>query len=151
VIRANRASLSIHNDVLNVAEITAQLRSEPTDAGDIGEVTRAGRAGRDLRPELRTRHRTFWSITETDDGENDDRTGAAALRILVDRLKPHADALAKMRQNGETVIWWSGGSDSAQGGFVLDADLIAGLAVLGCAVYGTAYHWHVEAGRVTEA
>lgn len=45
----------------------------------------------------------------------------------------------ELREGGETRLWWSGDSDSTQGGFVLEADLIGHLATLGCDVFGTAY------------
>ncbi|MFJ4224539.1 hypothetical protein [Microbacterium sp. NPDC089695] len=58
---------------------------------------------------------------------------------MVEILEPVAGALAELRQDGETINWWSGDSDSTQGGFVLEADLIARLAALGCHIYGTTY------------
>ena len=101
-----------------MAEISALLECEPTDWGDIGELTRAGRAGRDLSQERLRYARTCWSLTDMDDGRHvDDQTGFSALRKLVARMEPRAHALAELREHGETVIWWSGDSDSAQGGF----------------------------------
>lgn len=140
MIRRNRASLSIRSDAYSVAEITSMLGIEPDESGDVGTLTRAGRAGRDVAPARLRHQRTFWSITEKDDGDSrDDRTGFAALRRLVNRVAPNAQALADIRESGETVLWWSGDSDSVQGGFVLEADLIADVSRLGCDVYGTAY------------
>ncbi|WP_334146790.1 DUF4279 domain-containing protein [Microbacterium sp.] len=140
MIQGNRASLSIHSDTKTVAEISAMLGLEPTDWGDEGEPTPAGRAGRNYAPELLTHQRTFWSLTKSvDEPSANDQTGFSALRALVVTLEPNAQALMVLRQGGETRIWWSGDSDSTQGGFVLEADLIHYLSKLGCDVYGTAY------------
>jgi len=146
MIQGNRASLSIQSDTKTVAQISAMLGLEPTDWGDEGDLTPSGRAGRNFAPEFLTYQRTYWSLTESiDEPDADDQTGFSALRALVVRLEPAAQALAELRQGGETVLWWSGDSDSTQGGFVLEADLIGRLAKLGCAVYGTAFLTEDEA------
>ncbi|MBT2494700.1 DUF4279 domain-containing protein [Microbacterium sp. ISL-59] len=140
MIRGNRASLSIHSDTKTVAEISAILGLEPTHWGDKGDLTPAGRAGRNYAPEHLTHQRTFWSLTENvDEPSVDDQTGFSALRALVARLEPNAQALMELRQGGETRLWWSGDSDSTQGGFVLEADLLRYLSKLGCDVFGTAF------------
>ena len=140
MIRGNRASLSIHSETKRVAEISAMLGLEPTDWGEKGDLTPAGRAGRNYAPERLTYQRTYWSLTESgDEPSAGDETGFSALRALVGRLEPHAQALEDLREGGETRLWWSGDSDSAQGGFVLDTDLIRRLSNLGCDVYGTAF------------
>lgn len=80
------------------------------------------------------------SLTETiDEPSTEDQTGVSALRTLVVRLEPNAQALMELRQGGETTLWWSGDADSTQGGFVLEADLIRYLPTLGCDVFGTAF------------
>lgn len=140
MIQGNRASLSVFSDTRTVAEISAMLALEPTDWGEKGDLTRAGRAGRNYAPELLTHQRTFWSLTErVDEPRAEDQTGFSALRALVVRLVPRAEALRELRRGGETRLSWSGDSDSTQGGFVLEADLIGSLASLGCDVFGTAY------------
>jgi hypothetical protein len=140
MIQGNRASLSSHSDAKTVAEISEMLGLEPTASGDKGDLTPAGRAGRSYAPERLTYQRTYWSLTEkVDVASAEDQTGFSALRALAARLEPNAQALMVLRQGGETRIWWSGDSDSAQGGFVLEADLISSLATLGCDVFGTAY------------
>jgi hypothetical protein len=58
---------------------------------------------------------------------------------LVVRLEPNAPVFMELRRGGETTLWWSGDSDSTQGGFVLEADLISSLSKLGCDVFGTAF------------
>ncbi|MEV4735785.1 MULTISPECIES: DUF4279 domain-containing protein [unclassified Microbacterium] len=125
---------------MTVREISALLGLEPTRSGDKGDLTPAGRAGRNLAPEYLRYPRAFWSLGAIDrEPSAEDRTGFSALRELVEILAPVADALAVLREGGETIIWWSGDSDSTQGGFVLEADLITRLAALGCHVYGTAF------------
>ncbi|MDF2993370.1 MAG: hypothetical protein K0S37_3884 [Microbacterium sp.] len=140
MIRDNRASLSVFSDTKTVGEISALVGMQPDRWGERGDLTPAGRAGRSYSPERLTYERTFWSLTETvyDPGA-DDQTGFSALRALVRKLEPRAEALAELRHDGETVLRWSGDSDSTQGGFVLEADLIRGLATLGCSLYGIAY------------
>lgn len=61
------------------------------------------------------------------------------VEALVERLLPRADAIAELRRDAKLVMWWSGTSDSEQGGFVMAAELLAGLATLGCELRGTAY------------
>lgn len=148
MIRGNRASLSIHSEAKSVAEISAMLGLEPDHWGDKGDLTPAGRAGRNHAPERLRFQRTYWSLTEAvDEPSADDQTGFSALRALVDRLEPLAQVLMELRQGGEVVLWWSGDSDSTQGGFVLEADLIGRLARLGCDVFGTAYLAEDENGN----
>lgn len=140
MIRSNRARFTVHSDVRTVAEITGLLGMEPTEAADVGDPKRAGRAARALKPQYLTHQRTFWSFDAdqvSDDSE--DETGFSALAALVAVLVPRADALAGLRADSETTLWWSGDSDSSQGGFVLTSELIEQLAILGCEVYGTTY------------
>lgn len=68
-----------------------------------------------------------------------DQTGFGSVRALVSVFRGKAATLARLRPDCETIIWWSGDSDSTQGGFVLPADLIADLAAFGCDLYGTAF------------
>lgn len=152
MIRGNRASFSVYSDTTTTVEISALLGIEPDHWGDKGDLTPAGRAGRNFAQERLTYQRTYWSITESSDNQDsDDQTGFSALRALVVRLESRAHALGELRQGGETVLWWSGDSDSMQGGFVLEADLLRDLGRLGCSVYGTAYLSEVEAeGTVSD-
>ena len=139
MIRGNRASFSVYSDTKSVSEISAMLGLEPSSSGEKGDLTPSGRAGRDLAPErLRYQH-TRWSLTVVNEPSDEDQTGFSSLRELIARLQPSSQVLAELRQGGETRLWWSGDSDSTQGGFVLEADLISYLAKLGCDVFGTAY------------
>ncbi|MDQ1178335.1 hypothetical protein [Microbacterium sp. SORGH_AS_0421] len=140
MIRNNRASLCVYSDTYTVAQISDMLGLEPESFGDIGDLTPSGRAGRNLKPQYLTYQRTLWSLHENSLGADaEDETGFSALRRLVERALPVADRLADLRNGGETIIWWSGDSDTMQGGFVLEVDLIEKLSVLGCPVYGTAF------------
>jgi len=125
---------------MTVSEISAMLGIEPTHWGDKGDLTPAGRSGRDVAPERLRYQQTYWSHTVDDEAAGDeDATGFSALRVLIAKLEPNASLVSRLRDSGDTRIWWSGGSDSVQGGFVLQADLISSLAALECDVYGTAY------------
>jgi hypothetical protein len=139
VIRENRASFTIRSERRSVAEITAALELEPSEAADIGEPIVARAGSRRPRPN-RHPQTTFWCLDAPDDeGDTDDRTGTGVLRALVDTLLPRKTALAGLRADCTTTIWWSGDSDSTQGGFVLTWELMRDLGVLGCDVYGTAF------------
>jgi len=140
MIRGNRASFTVHSDSMTVSEISVMLGLEPTRSGDKGDLTPAGRSGRDVAPERLRYQQTYWSLTVVDDEPpEDDQTGLSALRALAAKLEPNVHLMSRMRDDGDTRIWWSGDSDSVQGGFVLEADLIRSLAALNCDVYGTAY------------
>jgi hypothetical protein len=139
MIRGNRASFSVYSDTKTVSEISVMLGLEPTRFGDKGDLTPAGRAGRDLAPERLRYQQTHWSLAVENEPSQGDQTEFSSLRELMARLQPSPQALAELRQGGETRLWWSGDSDSTQGGFVLEADLISYLAKLGCDVFGTAY------------
>lgn len=140
MIRHNRASLCVYSDKSSVPQITEMLGVEPERSGDIGDPTPSGRAGRNLTPPYARYQRTFWCLHEdADDTDAEDQTGFSAVRKVVDRVLPVAHKLADLRNDGETIIWWSGDSDSTQGGFVLQADLLAKISVLGCHLYGTTF------------
>ncbi|WP_344011550.1 hypothetical protein [Microbacterium natoriense] len=142
LIKWNRASFAVYGGRRSASEISELLNLEPDMHGDVGELTPAGHAGRKLKPQYLTYQRTYWSIDVDSDSHRvdaEDETGFAALTALVGLLTPRAEALVELRKDAETVLWWSGDSDSTQGGFVLTADLIGQLALLGCDIRGTAY------------
>jgi hypothetical protein len=140
VIVGNRSTLSIYSDSLTVAEISAALGIDPHDSADRGEPTRAARAGRVLASEYITHQRAHWSF-DADPSLVDplDETGFGSLRVLLTVFRERANALQSLRRECDTVIWWSGDSDSGQGGFVLTADVLSDLARLGCDLYGTTF------------
>jgi hypothetical protein len=140
VILANRSTLSVYSHERTVSEISAALGLEPSSSADVGDPTRAAVAGRALAPEYMIHQRAQWSFdvgASTLDVRDDQ--GVASLRALVDVFRQRANALQSLRPECETVIWWSGSSDSTQGTFVIPPDLLADLALLGCEFRGTAY------------
>lgn len=145
MIDHDRATLAIYSESRTVAEITASLLLEPTEAANIGEQTRSGRAGRAYKPEYLTYQRTTWLLDVTARSTSDDE-GVNALRRLVDIALPTAAALESLRGDCETVIWWSGDSTNTQGTFVLPSSLIKDLAAIGCEVRGTIFLDDRDAG-----
>lgn len=140
MIRHDIASFSVYGGHRTVAEITALIGLSPTRWGDAGELTPAGRAGRMYKPQYLTYPSTYWSLwAKADDNGSDGYSGFDAVEALVERLLPRADAIAELRRDAQLVMRWSGASDSTQGGFVMTAELLAGLATLGCELRGTAY------------
>lgn len=140
MIVRSRSTLSIYSEVRTSAEITSTLGLEPSRNADLGELTRAALAGRRLEPRFMIHQRTHWSFDADESlDDSDDPTGVRSLRVLVGHFRLRTDALRSLRPDCETIIWWSGDSDSAQGGFAIPADLLADLALLGCDLYGTAY------------
>ena len=137
---ANRSSLSIYSETRTVAEITDVLGIEPHNCADVGEPTRAALAGRVLSAEYMSHQRTRWSF---DSGPSfvdaEDDQGVGSLRALVEVFRSKADVLRSLRPECETVIWWSATSDNSQGTFVVPADLLADLALLGCELRGTTF------------
>ena len=136
----NCATLAIYSDTRTAAEVTEILGVEPHESAEKGDPTRAALAGRQVKPEYLTHRRSHWSF-EADEALVDpaDATGFGSVRVLVERFRDKSDLLAELRSDCETIIWWSGDSDSSQGGFVIPADLLRGLAELGCEFRGTAY------------
>ncbi|MEW2010007.1 hypothetical protein AB0300_11115 [Microbacterium sp. NPDC078814] len=79
MIDHDRATLAIYSESRTVAEITASLRLEPTEAANIGEQTRSGRAGRAYKPEYLTYQRTTWLLDVTARSTGDDEGVNASL------------------------------------------------------------------------
>jgi hypothetical protein len=121
MIRANRATLSIRSDSLTHDQITTKLQIE---SDSLRGSSRAPQA---------------WTKTWEDDGLSDDQTGFASLRALVDRLLPVQITLDELKNSSEMSLWWSGDSDSWQGGFVIPNELLRDLGELGIDLYGTAF------------
>ncbi|KJL32949.1 hypothetical protein [Microbacterium azadirachtae] len=138
MITSDIASLVVRSETRDVAEITSLLGFAPTGFGDRGDPTPSGIAGRKLKPEYLVYQETYWAY-RCEIEPADDSTGFASLASLVALLLPRANALAILREDGETRIWWGGLSDSTQGGFVMTAALQHDLALLGCDLFGTTY------------
>jgi hypothetical protein len=134
----SRSSLSIYSEIRTAAEMTAVLGIHPSDSNEIGEPTKAAFPGRNAANA--TYQRAHWTLGADESAVDlQDTTGFASLRVLIAAIRDSAQALKSLRPDCETIIWWSGYSDSVQGGFVMPADLIADIALLGCDLYGTAY------------
>lgn len=123
MIGFNRASLAIHSERLSRDEITRRLGIEPS-----------------TRKNLASAGRAVWTLDVSHDPrESGDETGVGSLRQLVEALASNRDALDGLRADCDMRIWWSGDSDSTQGGFVIPADLMASLGQLHIDVFGTAF------------
>ena len=130
----NNASLAVYSESAPASEVTDVLGLSPATIHEKGD-RRRGNDGREYAP-----FSTSVWIYRADESliDPDDDSGFAALRALVAVLHDRAGALASLRLEYQTVIWWSG-NVSPQGNFVIDADLIVDLGLLGCEFYGTAY------------
>jgi hypothetical protein len=140
VITSNRCSLSIYSETGTAADVTAALEIEPTRAEERGTQSRRNLDLPGLKPLYRVRPDSYWAF-DADEALIDpaDQTGFGSLRVLMNVFREKAEILAQLRPEYDTVILWSGFSDSWQGGFVLPADLLVDLGHLGCHLYGTAY------------
>lgn len=130
MIRSDRAFLSVQSTLTTPAEISQILRLEPTDVTEMGSVSRLGR--------VREHH--SWSMrVETLDNTDEDQTGTRALRTLLEQCIPARGRVKELPTDCDARIWWSGDSDSSQGGFVIRADLVHMVAVLGIDLMATVY------------
>jgi hypothetical protein len=139
MITESLATLSIQSESESAAALTRILGIEPHDSHEIGDLTWSGRhPGRSAAPT----HRDFssWSYTvEREQTPSDDETGLWSVRELIRVFGPLAETLQSLRPKYDYRIWWSGFSDSWQGGFVIEKDLLSGLARLDADIFGTAY------------
>jgi hypothetical protein len=123
VIIQSRATLSVYSELLSVAEITRLLDTEPHESVERGASTRAK-----------------WSYRANPASiDRSDGSGFAAVQVIADAFRDHAMALRDLRESCEIILWWSGDSDSSQGGFVIPSALLVDLADMGCDLYGTAF------------
>lgn len=130
MIRSGMSSLVVTSIETEADTVTRLLGIAPT------EVTRKGAARRSGR----VRDHNTWSLEiETLGNTDDDQTGTRALRDILDRCRPACGRIRALPTDCEARIWWSGDSDSTQGGFVLAADLASQIAEFGVDVYATVY------------
>lgn len=137
MITDGQATLAIYSTEMTAAEITAALGITPSRANEQGDLTRSGRAGRALKPQYLRYQHAGWHLDAPD--SYDDPDAFRSLRALVRAVESKAEILRALRPACDTKIWWYGSSDSSQGRFVMDAELISGLAALGCDLFGTTY------------
>jgi hypothetical protein len=140
VIVRSIATLALDSETGSAAAVTQALGITATASYEIGDSTRNALAGRPLGRPGATYPNSHWSFTADEDLiDRSDETGFGSLRVLLDVFRDKAETLASLRPDYETVIWWSGFSDSWQGGFVMLPDLLTDLAALGCELYGATY------------
>ena len=140
MITSSRATLSVHGTGTTAAAIADALGMAGHEENERGDATKAASAGRRVGPGRDVPPRSHWSWTAPDELiDPDDQTGFGAVQALVSVFAGKAAALESLRPDCETIIWWSGDSDSSQGGFVVPAGLLRALAELGCDLYGTAF------------
>ncbi|KQO98261.1 DUF4279 domain-containing protein [Leifsonia sp. Leaf264] len=122
------ASLSFYSETLTVAEMTAVLGLEPDRSHELGDPVGV-RSGR-------VHDSALWSCTVKRTGED---PGTLSLEGLLEVFADRSDAIDQLRDLCEIRLWWSGTSDSGQGGFVLKQETVAAIAALKCDLFGTVY------------
>lgn len=108
--------------------VTHHLGLSPTTVTRKGEASRSGR--------VREHH--TWAVDAGPlSNDEEDQTGAAALTALLGQCRAAFGRVGTLPADCHARIVWSADSDSAQGGFVLTAELAAQIAALGVDLYGT--------------
>lgn len=110
--------------------VTQHLGLSPTTVSRKGDVSRSGRV---------RQHHTWAVDAGTFSNDDDDQTGTAALAALLEQCRVAFGRVGSLPEDCRARIVWSADSDSAQGGFVLTAELAAQIAALGVDLYGTVY------------
>lgn len=134
----NRATFVIQSESRTAASITEALGVQPHQSHEIGDL----RMRKDGTPH---KHAPFywsfsaWMLDAENDGTGPDESGTASIAAVIAPLRGKGDVLDELRSDCDIRIWWSGDSDSSQGGYVLPEELIAELAPLKCPLYMTAF------------
>lgn len=110
--------------------VTQHLGLSPTTVSRKGDVSRSGRV---------RQHHTWTLDAGTLANDDEDHTGTAALTALLEQCRVAYGRVESLPTDCAARIVWSADSDSAQGGFVLTAELAAQIAALGVDLYGTLY------------
>lgn len=130
------ASLAIGSTVLTSAEITSILGIQPSSSHEMGDPK--GKARPDSTGAFVQRHYDsagwMWHAPESDDTSDE---GDSSLAALVTLFSSKTAELETLRADCRIRVWYTGHSDSTQGGFVFPAEVLAGLASLGCDFYGS--------------
>lgn len=131
----DRATLSFHSETHSASDVTAALGMEPTSTHERGDA-RTNRSGgpSKLGGCYPTTH---WSYDVHVPSGVDSR--ASSLRGFMQVFRGKSAAIDVLREGWDVRLWWSGSSDSSQGGFVFDSELLRDLAALGCDFFGTVY------------
>ena len=140
VVRHTRASLLLYSWTHSAASVTEALGLQPTASHERGDRVLGSHPLRAVDHSATHYRESVWAYEVADDDhgaeESGDASGTTILRRLLATVGTKREELALLRGDFETQIVWSAGSDTQEAGFLLDADLLAGLAALGCDFYG---------------
>lgn len=135
----SRASLTLHSSTHPASEVDDVLGLTATRMHEKGDRKRNRKTGEEHAPQKLS----AWIFEPVMPPVTPDDGPFTALRVLLEQVGDRGDALAALRPRYSTAIYWSG-VVSGQGGFTMEADLIAGLARLGCDLHGAAYSEDLE-------
>jgi hypothetical protein len=136
MIKDNNAALIVSSMTHSVAEVSSRLDLRPTYSHEIGEQTDEAQTappGNGPRFERDSR----W-ILRVEDDDPDDETGFGSMRKLLGAVAGREGKVRALRPDFAVSIQWTGYSDDETGGFVIPADLLAGLAHLECPIVANA-------------
>jgi hypothetical protein len=134
------ATLTVWSEHRTARDIRDLMGVDPTRSHERGDPTRAALRGRVLPGQSPVEVNAQWSLDgDPEAADPEDESGFRTLRQLLSRIGHTADAIAELKQDCDVSITWSGYSDSWQGGFVLEQDLLQELGRLGIPIWGTTY------------
>jgi hypothetical protein len=128
------ASFSIYGDeTLTAAHVTEVLGFSPSRTHEFGEVRPSRRPKSAVTP-YKNSYWSWWE--EPTERTDDDPHGMRSLRAITTRFAPLSDELAALRAEGYDMhASILGTSNSEQIGFVIEADIIQGLARMGVSLW----------------
>jgi hypothetical protein len=137
----NTASLIVYSPTQPAAAVTEALGVEPTSSHEKGNRMATGGPAVAAGSGPTRFRESLWqySVVVQVDSWEQDPAGTASLRQLLEVFAGKATQFASLRPQYETHISWSGHSGSAQGGFVIEPELLTALAELGCRFFGDVY------------
>jgi hypothetical protein len=138
VIVSDLATLSIVSEHRTARAISAGIGLEPSRSAERGDPTRAAMHGNVSPGRPTTRAVASWRLDADEDAADpEDETGFRTLRLLLSQIRTKTAEIAELKLDCDVSITWTGSSDSWQGGFVLDEDLLRDLSRLGIPIWGT--------------
>ncbi|WP_186317596.1 DUF4279 domain-containing protein [Curtobacterium sp. 9128] len=138
MIVSDLATLSIVSEHRTARAISEVMGLEPTRSAERGEPTRSAVHGNTSPDRPATRAVASWSLDADEKAADpEDETGFRTLRLLLNQISTKTAQIAELKLDCDVSITWTGSSDSWQGGFVLDEDLLRDLGRLGIAIWGT--------------
>jgi hypothetical protein len=128
-----QASLSIYGQStkLTAAAVTEALEVEPTQSHELGDPH--------FSPSMaalgKVTTTSYWSFREERTiADDEDPHGINSLVRLAERFEGKAEALAKLRARGYSiVVWMFGSSDSGQAGFAVGPETMRRLGAMSAA------------------